>query len=198
LAQTEWCRFPDNRIGIAQVLPMGKRTYDAGINTDILYIANPTNEDKVPDEGFVAIAADYVDAGTGYYIINNEPGIITPTVTLNGALSWQNLHERYWRHNRSLLAGSMNDIATTFYTAKATIAAQEIRKKLCCGNSLNTNANYLTKPGTQPHIAANGRLKRFTLNLKTRRRYLCIKTAVYKHQFGGFFAVFTFYVVCGQ
>lgn len=160
--------FTGTPITYSSACTAGKRTYDAGVNTDILYIANPTNEDKVPDEGFVAIATDYVDAGTGYYIINNEPGIITPTITLNGALSWQNLHERYWRHNRSLLAGSMNDIPTTFYTAKATIAAQEIRRKLCCGNTLNTNANYLTKPGTQPHIAANGRLKRFTLNLKTR------------------------------
>lgn len=159
--------FLGKPITYASACTEGKRTYDAGVNTDVQYIANPSNEDKVPDEGFVVVAADYIDTA-GNYVINVEPGAITGTIHLNAALSWENIHERYWRHDRSLLQGNMNAVDTNFETAKTTIQAEEIRKKLCCGSSVDTDANYLTKPGSQPHINANGRLKRATLNLKTR------------------------------
>ena len=159
--------FSGKPITYASACTEGKRTYDAGVNTDVQYIANPSNEDKVPDEGFVIVAADYIDTA-GNYVINVEPGAITGTIHLNAALSWENIHERYWRHDRSLLQGNMNAVDTNFLTAKTTIQAEEIRKKLCCGSSIDTDANYLTKPGSQAHINANGRLKRATLNLKTR------------------------------
>lgn len=159
--------FAGTPITYASACTLGKKSYSAGVNTDIIYIANPSNEDKVPDDGFVVVAGDYIDS-SGNYVINAEAGIISGIDRLNAALSWENIHERYWRHDRSLLAGNMNGINTSFYTAKFPIAAEEIRKKLCCGGAINTNANYLTKPGTQPHIAANGRLKRFALDLKTR------------------------------
>ncbi len=47
-----------------------------------------------------------------------ETGILTATDQLNGPLSWANLHDAYYRHDRYLIAGNMNEMDTTFETAK--------------------------------------------------------------------------------
>lgn len=81
------------------------------VTTDLQYIID--NPDAIADEGFV-ILCNYLDVT---YFVELEGGALSGDVKLNNHLSWANLHNRYYRHNRVLIEGYMNDVLTTFWSA---------------------------------------------------------------------------------
>ena len=92
------------------------------VTTDIEYIedcmADSSRETNISDDGFV-ILCNREDGGN-YYV--NVAAIPTQTgvVAFNGDLAWNSLHEYYFRHDRILIEGYLNDSLVTFYTAKKT------------------------------------------------------------------------------
>lgn len=114
-----------------------KRETHVNVTTDLDYIL--TNPEAIADEGFV-IFCNYLDSGSYYVAI--EGGAISSTVRLNMHLSWANLHNRYFRHNRILIEGYLNDVLTTFWTAQKT-KLQEIYAQVCPSDNYDP-ADYIT------------------------------------------------------
>lgn len=88
---------------------------DTSINvtTDLEFIIN--NPNSISDSGFV-ILCNY-ESGGDYYVKLNASAFHSD-VRLNMDLSWGNLHDRFFRHNRVLLDGNMNGVFTHFWSAQ--------------------------------------------------------------------------------
>lgn len=103
----------------------GTNVQDIAINvtTDLTYIIDNQNTDVIDDGGFV-ILCNYEDGGD--YFVEIEPGRhpIEEHIRLNMHLSWCNLHHRYFRYERVLIEGYMNNSLETFWTAKKVIHQQ--------------------------------------------------------------------------
>lgn len=95
------------------------------VTTDIENIINDPS--RIADEGFV-ILCNYESAGL--YYVELEAGALTSNVLPNMHLSWANLQNRYFRHNRILISGYMNGTLTTFWTAQKT-KVQECSAIVC-------------------------------------------------------------------
>lgn len=80
------------------------------VTTDIEYINS--NPDAISDEGFVILANDNTNHVVAYM------GAYDHSVKLNMDLSWANLHDYYFRHNRILKTGYLNNELITFWTAQ--------------------------------------------------------------------------------
>lgn len=86
------------------------------VTTDLQHIIdNPT---AISDEGFV-ILCNYESGGL--YFVAIEGGMLVPHVLPNMHLSWANLQNSYFRHNRILIEGYMNAVLTTFWSAQKNI-----------------------------------------------------------------------------
>ena len=114
-----------------------KREVSLKVTTDIEYIIS--TPDEIVDEGFVMLC-NYLD-GADYYVAV-EVGALSGEVHINMHLSWANLHNRYYRHNRVLIEGYMNNILTTFWTAQKT-KLQQIPAIVCPSDNYDP-ANYIT------------------------------------------------------
>jgi hypothetical protein len=88
------------------------------VTTDLQYIID--NPDAIADEGFV-IFCNYLD---GTYFIKLGVGVLTDEILFNVDLSWANLENAYFRHERVLITGKMNNLVTDFWTAQKTIQQQ--------------------------------------------------------------------------
>lgn len=82
-------------------------------STDLKYIQDSANNLK-DFNSFLLLACDTDNT------ILSETGVLTGEEQLNGHLSWANLHDAYYRHDRFLPSGLMNDAETTFETTKKT------------------------------------------------------------------------------
>jgi len=119
------------------------------VTTDLEYIqdsvnAIPTEESKISDAGFV-ILCNYISGGNNY--IHYDQGKYINYGALNMHLSWANLHDNYYRHNRVLIEGYMNasmippwSPVTTFFSAQKT-KVQEINAIVCLEYNPD---NYIT------------------------------------------------------
>ena len=107
------------------------------VTTDLEYIIN--NPTAISDEGFVILCNYY---NSGELQVETAIGVFTTDVRLNMRLSWANLHNAYFRHNRVLIEGIMNGSAITFWSAQKTIK-QECFAIICPSDSYNP-ANEIT------------------------------------------------------
>lgn len=89
------------------------KTYNVNLTTDIGYLQQRDN--NASDEGFCLVA-------TVSSIVQNRDGILSGILEANEWLSISRLQTNYWRHNRILRNGLMNNIETTF------TSSQKIRK----------------------------------------------------------------------
>ncbi len=96
------------------------------VTTDLEYIYN--NPDDISSDGWV-IFCNYSEGGS-YYIEYQSGKYITTDFKLNMRLSWANLFDSYFRHNRVLLEGYLNNALVTFWTAQK-IKQQECSVVLC-------------------------------------------------------------------
>lgn len=97
------------------------------VTTDLyaLYL-DPAAANKV---GFVLMVNDKI--GTTYTVAS-ETGAISGNTIVNGHLSWANLHPAYHTYNRVLITGFMNNVLTTFDSAKPTKKQKDVALKICC------------------------------------------------------------------
>jgi len=95
------------------------------VSTDLEYIIQ--SPERISDSG-VVVLCNYQSGGLNY--VDRQIGIHLPDIRLNMQLSWSYLHESYFRHNRVLISGTLNEIPHTFVTAKK-IKEQEIKAIAC-------------------------------------------------------------------
>jgi hypothetical protein len=139
-------------------------TYDCGegirenrcqlFSTDVSYIRDELNQDKITDEGFVLVC-NLLDGSTHYVDEFNQP------------LSWTNLHDKLHRHNRPFLTGTMNDTAETFETTQHIKKQTPFSVSNCCSDTFDP-ADYVTTPlgnGYVDEATKNLFKDRITLNL---------------------------------
>lgn len=92
----------------------GDEPISAPWSTDVNSIfARP---DTASDAGFVLVAPIYQESNN--YYLPTEAGALTGTELLNGHLAWANLQANYHQENRPFLAGTMNQAAHTFDSAR--------------------------------------------------------------------------------
>jgi hypothetical protein len=118
----------------------GEKSYPVDrVTTDILFVTDWP--DMIADDGFVIIATRLV---SGTYYINVETGLLSGATKMNGHLSWANLQYNYHRHNRYLPSGNMNRVDENFISWRPNIRQQQFDIPLCCGDTFNPQARFLT------------------------------------------------------
>jgi hypothetical protein len=127
------------------------KEYVNGLIMDLPWIQ--TNSNDIPDEGFTLVATDDTT-------ILIETGEITGTSQINGHLSVANLMHNYWQHERVLINGTMNGVATTFQTIKKTKIFNEVSIILCCTDEFDPVDEVVTALG-------NGRVANAEYNFIT-------------------------------
>lgn len=123
------------------------------ITTDVWFIQNNPND--ISKEGFVMII-DYSMVQGGTNAVN---GILSGAFIANAPLSWANLHNDYWKWDRVIIEGNMNNTLTTFYDAMKIKIQKDIKFPICCNEFDPTNL-ITTQIG-------NGEVETAEENLKT-------------------------------
>lgn len=103
-------------------------------STDVAFIRNIANQDKINDENFVLIS-NKLD-GADYWI--NES---------NESLGWQNLHDKLHRHNRPFLSGSMNGSPEVFDSVQKIKKQPPFTVANCCDDMINPDQYVTTALG---------------------------------------------------
>lgn len=111
------------------------------VTTDLEYIIN--QPDGIADEGFV-ILCNYESGGS--YFVDFGHGEYNGKAGLNMHLSWANLHNSYYRHDRVLINGYLNDAPVTFWTAQKN-KLQECYAIVCPGDDYNPADEITTMLG---------------------------------------------------
>ena len=109
-------------------------------STDIEYIENPNNADRVSDEGFVMIANVEVD-GNLVILDNNEP------------MKWANLLPALHQHARLYKSGQINGVQQDFLSWLPYIKQEKFKTDFCCSGSFDP-ANLITTNLTPTLVTA--------------------------------------------
>lgn len=134
-----------------------EKSYEAGdFTTDVLHVLdNPSsNSEVVADAGFVLMALDADNR------VLSEDGILTPVTIINNTLAFAQLHRDYWRHNRVLNIGTMNEVEQLFISAIPTKKQVRVSIPFCCGDSFNPKHLQTTSLG-------DGKVDRAEFNLQS-------------------------------
>lgn len=107
--------------------------------TDIL-----STPDSFTDSGFV-VGACAVLSGT-YYLIHSN-GAISGDTKINGALSWANIHDNYYRWDRLLPSGTLNGGGVTFESSKRTRRQQTVLMVLSAADYFALDTTEKIKTG---------------------------------------------------
>ena len=150
-----------NSLCVNQDPKMNTSEFYWNITTDIEYIRQCIaldEQSKISNAGWVLFATEL--RITDYYIrINN--GIIQPGIVyFNCDMSWSRLHNNFFKHERQLIEGYMNNILTTFYSAKK-IKQQECSIIDC--SDFDPNVNIITELGEIYFNGEKGDIKRATI-----------------------------------
>lgn len=108
-----------------------KNTTIQNIVTDIQWIS--THATGSSNEGFVLVATEL--NGSDYDVLS-EVGLISGLSLPNNHLSLANLLYNYFRHNRVLMEGTMNNNVETFFSAIKTKKQVPISFPFCCDDEL--------------------------------------------------------------
>jgi len=127
------------------------------VTTDIEYIMS--DPDEIKDDGFV-ICCNYLSGGS--YYIEYGVGSMDSAVVLNVHLSWANLHNFYFRHNRVLNEGYINGILTTFWTAQKN-KLQPVNAIVCPSDNFDPNDLITTELGETYLDSVKASVKKSTL-----------------------------------
>lgn len=115
--------------------------------TDVEFcMSNPDpDSDKVSDVGgvFVSVSFD----GSSYFM-NSERPILSSQSSVNNVLSIAHLQDKYHRHNRPLLIGTMNNKETVFKSTIPTKKGERISIPLPCNYTFSPDDTIKTMLGT--------------------------------------------------
>jgi hypothetical protein len=104
------------------------------LSTDIGFIENPANADRIPNAGFVLICNEL--NGTDLIIKNS-----------NLPFNWVNLHDALHRHGRLFKSGKLNGFSQTFLSWEPFIKQDKFKFSLCCENEFDPNKFITTDLG---------------------------------------------------
>jgi hypothetical protein len=113
------------------------------VTTDLEYIIN--NPEDISSEGFV-ILENYLFGGS-YYVALGIGNYDSTVTKLNMNLSVANLQNAYWRHNRVLIQGYLNDSLVTFWSAQKT-KSQKCSTIICVDDNYDPADLITTELGT--------------------------------------------------
>lgn len=99
--------------------------------TDVLFVFN--NSSNSSKEGFVLVATEL--DGSDYNVMS-EVGLLSGVSLPNNHLSLANLLYNYFRHDRVLLEGTMNNVFQTFFSAIKTKKQVPVSFPFCCDDEL--------------------------------------------------------------
>lgn len=133
------CVGPENNV----------KTYSIeDVTTDVeLCLNNPDSDSQVvSDSGFVVMACDVLN---GEYYLITEAQIFGGS-TLNNPLAWSHLHRDYYKYDRPLRQGYLNQALTTFITVQRTKKGAQISIPFCCDDTFDPDdeINGLFGPAT--------------------------------------------------
>lgn len=97
---------------------------------------------------------------TNYYYVLKETGELSGMDSFNAHLSWANLHNYYWKYDRPVPTGLMNNKQTTFTTTRKLKRQTPISFPFC---PQNFNPNRLIRT----RMATDGEVKSAEYSLKT-------------------------------
>ncbi len=93
--------------------------FKINVSTDIEYILDCVgvsgDETKISDDGWVLFANELI--GAVYYVRTGYSNIESRLI-YNYDLGWEGLHDAFFRHDRQLIEGYLNNTLTTFYSAR--------------------------------------------------------------------------------
>jgi hypothetical protein len=126
--------------------------------TDIEYIQNAMVADPaiIDPNGFV-ILCNYEYTPGVYRVVVSSGAYQSANARLNMPMSWANLHDKYYRHNRSSIEGYLNGSLVTFYSAVKT-KKQDVSIKLC--TAFNSEQEIISELGTTYFGGVNGIIQR--------------------------------------
>lgn len=122
-----------NNICVNQDAETNTAQYDISlVSTDIDYLQR--NPDDLSKDGFVFFCCSFTG---GQYVLNQDIGILTGIVQLNGHFSLANLLPAYHLHGRILESGTMNGISQIFLSYKRYKRQNVFNIQLCCDTPYN-------------------------------------------------------------
>lgn len=95
--------------------------------TDIKFIIS--DPDAINKVGFTLLATTF--DGSSYNTIS-DVGALSGDVVPNAPLSWANLEDVFWRNDRLLPSGRMNEVDTVFDGFQPNIEQRNVTVKMCC------------------------------------------------------------------
>ena len=128
------------------------------VTTDLEYIQ--TTPLEIADDGFVILCNDY---SGGLYSVNRILGKYTTEVRYNMHLSWANLHDSYFRHERVQPEGYMNTALTDFWTAQKN-KKQDCYAIVCPADNYDPAKYITTELGETYFGGAKGKVLSSALN----------------------------------
>ena len=133
----------------------------APFTSDIAYIN--TDPDAISKEGFAILACRMLDDLSMEVIIGD--GTITNNLATNAPLSTANLQDAFWRHDRYLWSGRMNDTEQTFTNVTPNIQQKPVLLRLCCDVlDLSPEDVATTRLGQSFFAGAPGAILRVEIN----------------------------------
>ena len=133
------------------------------ITTDLEYIIENVaggNGEAISDDGFV-ILCNYVDGGD--YFVDIGLGSLNGDIRLNMYLSWANLLNYYYRHNRVLISGYLNNNIINFWSAQKT-KQQECFAIVCPDDDYDPVDYITTELGETWFLGEKAKVKQSSLN----------------------------------
>jgi len=127
----------DRILSNTRIEQIEKEYHISNVTTDILYIYHaavllvPILDGPISTDGFTIMQCSWDDPD---YRLDNEPGMLSGVSFPNNHLSVANLQNRYWRHERVLIEGTMNREDEIFDSAIRTKKQIPIEFPLCCDN----------------------------------------------------------------
>ena len=122
-------------------------------STDVAFIRDELNQDKISDDRYVLIS-NRIESGA--YILNTQ----------NDSLAWENLHDKLHRHYRPFGGGTMNGVAETFISTQPGKKLPDFTVPYCCDSDHNP-AEYVTTSFGQGHVQSQTEnIKKNTLTLQ--------------------------------
>lgn len=128
------------------------------VTTDLQYIINSPTE--INDEGAVILCNEFYD---GTYWVRISTGALSNESMLNNHLSWANLQNSYFRHNRVLISGTMNNLPITFWTAQKNMQ-QDTFAIVCPADSFDPADEITTELGETYLSSVKATVKTADLN----------------------------------
>jgi hypothetical protein len=112
--------------------------------TDGIYKEDAKGGGNVSDSGFVLVATELIN---GRSVVISRMPLLDHSRRANNVLGWSFLHDYFWRWERPLKNGYMNDLPTIFNTVKPSRYGEPISFPICCGDSVKLTDLIKTKLG---------------------------------------------------